>query len=185
LGLSPAAAAPAAGTGKGAALPYDRKKLVLVLSAIRHFRDELRARGFEVDHRVAPSYAEGIRDHWAAFRPATIHYQQPAEWGIGRSIERLAETLPAMAALPDRRFPDVASRLRRLGGGPHPVPDGGLLSLAAAAAGRHGRRAGAPRVAPGTSIAATGRPPPPSGRRRFRRGPSVSRPMQVTRRSCD
>ncbi len=91
-------------TGKGAALPYHRKKLVLVLSALRHLRDDLRARGFEVDHRVAPSYAEGIRDHWAAFRPATIHYQQPAEWGIGRSIETLAETLPALAAVPDRRF---------------------------------------------------------------------------------
>jgi len=91
-------------TSKGAALPYHRKKLVLVLSALRHLRDELRARGFEVDHRVAPSYAEGIRDHWAAFRPAAIHYQPPAEWGIGQSFERLAETLPAMAALPDHRF---------------------------------------------------------------------------------
>src|SRR5512139_512039 len=80
-------------TGKGAALPYHRKKLVLVLSALRHLRDELRARGFEVDHRVAPSYAEGIRDHWAAFQPAAIHYQPPAEWGIGRSFEQLAETL--------------------------------------------------------------------------------------------
>jgi deoxyribodipyrimidine photolyase-related protein len=91
-------------TGKGSALPYHRKKLVLVLSALRHFRDELRARGFEVEHRVAPSYAEGIRAHWDACRPRTIYYQQPAEWGIGRSLDTLAGSLPAMTALPDRRF---------------------------------------------------------------------------------
>ncbi len=40
-------------TGKGSALPYHRWKLVLVLSALRHLAEELRAQGYEVDHRVA------------------------------------------------------------------------------------------------------------------------------------
>ncbi|MGE0442731.1 MAG: cryptochrome/photolyase family protein [Gemmatimonadales bacterium] len=110
-------------TGKGAALPYHRHKLVLVLSALRHFRDELRARGFEVDHRVASTYAQGILDHVAAAAPSDVIVQQPAEWGIARSILALAD-LPqesvrgsgtvrgpldaaprtTLAVLPDRRF---------------------------------------------------------------------------------
>lgn len=94
-------------TGKGAALPYHRKKLVLVLAALRHFRDELRTLGFEVDHRVAPSYAEGIAAHAAAVRPAEVVLQQPAEWGIQQSIDALArdQSLPCpLRVMPDRRF---------------------------------------------------------------------------------
>ena len=73
-------------TGKGAALPYHRWKLVLVLSALRHFVQELRDAGYEVDHRVAPSYAEGIRAHAAAYGVERVYVQEPAEWGIAQSL---------------------------------------------------------------------------------------------------
>lgn len=90
-------------TGKGAALPWHRWKLVLVLSALRHFRDELRARGFEVDHRVAPSYAEGIRAHAVEYGAGHVVVQEPAEWGIARSMDALVQD-GLVRIVPDRRF---------------------------------------------------------------------------------
>lgn len=94
-------------TGKGSALPYHRKKLVLVLSALRHLRDELRQAGFDVDHRVAASYADGVADHVADYRPTEVVMQRPAEWGIGQSFEGLAGSGRLACPLriePDRRF---------------------------------------------------------------------------------
>ena len=88
-------------TGKGSALPYHRWKLVLVLSALRHFRDELRAQGFEVDHRVASSYAEGISAHIVEHHPDEVIVQEPAEWGTAQSLRRLP---PPVHLVPDRRF---------------------------------------------------------------------------------
>lgn len=90
-------------TGKGAALPWHRWKLVLVLSSLRHFRDVLRARGFEVDHRVAPSYAEGIRAHAAATGATQVMVQEPAEWGVARSMDPLVRD-GLVRIVPDRRF---------------------------------------------------------------------------------
>jgi len=45
---------------KGASLPWHRQKLVLLLSAMRHFADALRARGYRVEFRRAASYSDGI-----------------------------------------------------------------------------------------------------------------------------
>ncbi|MBK8006462.1 MAG: cryptochrome/photolyase family protein [Gemmatimonadetes bacterium] len=92
-------------TGKGSALPYHRWKLVLVLSALRHFAEELRAQGYEVDHRVAPSYAEGIRAHLAEWGPGEVIVQAPAEWGIAQSLGVLTVELAGRVRLvADRRF---------------------------------------------------------------------------------
>jgi deoxyribodipyrimidine photolyase-related protein len=90
-------------TGKGAALPYHRWKLVLVLSALRHFRDALRQKGFEVEHRVAPSYAEGIRAHASEHGVREVRIQEPAEWGIARSMDPLVHE-GLVRVVPDRRF---------------------------------------------------------------------------------
>ena len=87
-------------SGRNAALPWHRWKLVLELSALRHFVAELRAAGYEVDHRVAASYAEGIGAHVAEFGPAVVYAQEAAEWGIGRSLRSPAP----IEILPDRRF---------------------------------------------------------------------------------
>ena len=102
-------------TSKGAALPYHRWKLVLVLSALRHFVAELHAAGYEVDHRVAESYADGIRAHMAEFAPSEVLVQEPAEWGVSESLGfggtgngSLGSSRPPFPVplrfLPDRRF---------------------------------------------------------------------------------
>jgi deoxyribodipyrimidine photolyase-related protein len=101
-------------TDKGDALPWHRWKLVLVLSALRHFAEQLRRAGYRVDHRVARSYAEGIRAHVAEYGPSEVIIQEPAEWGIGQSLGREfgtadraprdlspAEDLPRALSTPD------------------------------------------------------------------------------------
>lgn len=89
---------------KGAALPFHRKKLVLVLSASRHFEQELREAGHEVHRRMAASYAEGIRD-WLRDHPEdTVVVQQPAEWGIAQSIGAVAAEESRVRIVADQRF---------------------------------------------------------------------------------
>ena len=47
---------------KGASLPWHRQKLVLLLSAMRHFAASLERAGYRVEFRRADSYADGLRD---------------------------------------------------------------------------------------------------------------------------
>ncbi len=46
--------------------PYHPHKLTLVFSAMRHFRDELRADGYEVEYRTAGTFADGFDAHFDA-----------------------------------------------------------------------------------------------------------------------
>lgn len=50
-------------------LPYQRKKLVLLLSAMRHYARHLQESGIGVDYRSAASTAEAIQAHLASFKP--------------------------------------------------------------------------------------------------------------------
>ena len=43
-------------------LPYHPYKLTLVFSAMRHFRDRLRADGYDVTYIRAESFAEGLAE---------------------------------------------------------------------------------------------------------------------------
>ncbi len=88
--------------GKGTALPYHRKKLVLVLGALRNLAAELQEAGYPVDHRGAATYADGIRAHIAKHRPSEVLVPEPAEWGIAESLRALAAEMAAPAAGDDR-----------------------------------------------------------------------------------
>lgn len=86
---------PAAGTvvlvesvAKGSALPYHRKKLVLVLSAMHHFAAELRADGYDVTIVNAPTYVEGIRRHVEARGASEVRCMWPREWGLQTALQR-------------------------------------------------------------------------------------------------
>lgn len=76
------------------ALPFHRKKLVLVVSALRHFVSQRRAAGFHVEHRVADDWADGVRQFSGWARPASLHLVEPREWGPDRRLRALASELP-------------------------------------------------------------------------------------------
>ncbi len=57
----------------------------LVLTGLRRLATELRAEGFEVDHRVAPSFTQGLADHRTAFAPTRVVAMEPASWD-GREL---------------------------------------------------------------------------------------------------
>ncbi len=64
---------------------WHRQRLHLVLSAMEHFAAELRADGFEVDHRSAATLEVGLRDHVAEFEPDRIVASDPLSWD-GRAL---------------------------------------------------------------------------------------------------
>lgn len=76
---------------KGAALPWHAKKLVFVLSAMRHFAAELERAGYDVEVRRATTYLEGIRAHVEARRSASVHAMRPREHAIDRRFVGAAE----------------------------------------------------------------------------------------------
>ena len=72
--------------GKSRALPFHKQKLVLVLSALRHFAEELRSDGYDVTVVRARSYAAGIARHVAARGARRVVAVRPREWGLERSL---------------------------------------------------------------------------------------------------
>jgi deoxyribodipyrimidine photolyase-related protein len=49
--------------------PYQLKKLVLLLSAMRHYAQELRDRGYEVDYIHAKTFSNGLHRHIDQYKP--------------------------------------------------------------------------------------------------------------------
>jgi deoxyribodipyrimidine photolyase-related protein len=98
-------------------LPWQRKKLVLLLSALRHYAEELRAAGWTVEVVQAATMVQGLQAHVAAWRPERLITMAAAEYR-GRRLqqERLAEWLGiAVEVLPNTQF---------LVGRHNPVPPG-------------------------------------------------------------
>lgn len=57
--------------------PFHRRKLHLVLVAMRTFAGELRERGVKVDYRAAPSFRHGLEAHLRQHRPERIRVLAP------------------------------------------------------------------------------------------------------------
>jgi deoxyribodipyrimidine photolyase-related protein len=56
------------------------QRLHLVVSAMAHFADELRAEGFEVDYRCAATLADGLQAHRCEFDPAQVIAMEPMSY---------------------------------------------------------------------------------------------------------
>lgn len=97
---------------KGASLPWHRQKLVLLLSAMRHFAESLERAGYRVIFRKAPSYAEGLRDIARETRARRVVATQGREQDMVDELARTESLLRAdhvtLALRPDRGF--IASR---------------------------------------------------------------------------
>lgn len=75
-------------------IPYHRKKLVLLLSAMRHYADTLSAAGYQVDYMRANSTLDGLKQHVQKRQPERIVTMAAAEYS-GRHFqkEKLEQTL--------------------------------------------------------------------------------------------
>ena len=60
---------------------WHRQRLHLVLSGMAHFAAELRAEGFEVDHRRAATLRVGLQAHVDEYRPSHVVATEPNRWG--------------------------------------------------------------------------------------------------------
>lgn len=73
-------------------LPYQRKKLVLLLSAMRHYSQKLQERGYQIDTLQAEDFGEGLRAHIGRFRPGKLLSMASASYA-GRSYQAKLGTL--------------------------------------------------------------------------------------------
>jgi deoxyribodipyrimidine photolyase-related protein len=85
-------------------------RIVLFLAAMRHFRDELRARGFTV-HYIAlgdsalPGLRERLAEQLQRLRPARLGLLEAGEWRLQEDIAAVAATAGVpMHAVEDRHF---------------------------------------------------------------------------------
>ncbi|MGQ9490681.1 MAG: cryptochrome/photolyase family protein [Anaerolineae bacterium] len=87
-------------------LPYQRKKLVLLFSAMRHFAEALRRLGYQVDYIRAASFAAGLREHAVAWAPDRIFCMAASEYDARRrQKEALADEIGLpVTVLPNSQF---------------------------------------------------------------------------------
>ncbi len=78
-------------------------KLVLVLSAMRHYADRLQKEGFEVDYVQAGSFLEGITQHIKEYDPARLICMASSNYDTRRFQEI---TLPARITIPVQILPN-------------------------------------------------------------------------------
>ena len=83
---------------KGASLPWHRQKLVLVLSAMRHFADALAAAGYRVDYRTAESYEAGLAAAARACGATKVVASEGREWEMVAALTRAGQMLDAIGA---------------------------------------------------------------------------------------
>jgi deoxyribodipyrimidine photolyase-related protein len=72
-------------------LPYQRKKLVLIFSAMRHYAERLRSSGYKVDYRTATKTSIAINQHCRQFHPESL-FTMAASGYIGRNYQFDLET---------------------------------------------------------------------------------------------
>jgi len=86
------------------ARPWHRHKLILVLSAMRHFMDEMRRVGFQVDHRRAPTFLAALRAHAQEHPNERLVVMRPSTWQGAHFVSRLGETLGLPVEVWPNRF---------------------------------------------------------------------------------
>lgn len=97
--------------------PYQRRKLVLLFSAMRHYAAELQARGWQVDYRRAETMLSGLQAHCAVYRPGRLYCMAASEYRGRQFQKRLGTILPVpVQVLANTQF--LTGRYD-----PYPAPD--------------------------------------------------------------
>ena len=94
---------------------YQAKKLVLLFSAMRHFSEKLRSKGYQVDYRISSSTSKAIQEHIEIFAPETILTMAASEYA-GRQYQ---QTLQEEFKVPVRILPNT----QFLVGSYNPIPE--------------------------------------------------------------
>jgi deoxyribodipyrimidine photolyase-related protein len=86
-------------------MPYQRKKLVLLLSAMRHYAQALREQGYAVEYVQAESFLAGLRQHAGRRRPDRI-LAMAASGYDGRQEQRdlAGQLAPPLEVLANTQF---------------------------------------------------------------------------------
>ena len=92
-------------------VPHHKKKLAFIFSAMRHFADDLRAAGWQVDYVKFGSadnqsgFSEQVAWAIEKYRPQRLIVTQAAEWRVFEIIKEWQTALPVpVDILPDDRF---------------------------------------------------------------------------------
>ncbi len=87
-------------------MPYHRKKLVLLFSAMRHYAARLQKEGFEVDYQKTATFKEGLKAHVQAVQPTRLYSMAASAYGGRRFQETsLADTTGVpVTVLPNTQF---------------------------------------------------------------------------------
>ena len=104
-------------TEEGTYVPHHKQKIVLVLSAMRHFADELRLRGVAVDYIALDAsgntgaLTSEVQRAAERHRPDRLVLTEPGEWRVQKMVETWSVlTGRPVEVRPDNRF--FASRAR-------------------------------------------------------------------------
>ncbi len=82
--------------------PWHRHKLILVLSAMRHFAERLHADGWHVRVLPAPTFSMGVQEACAG--AARLWVMRPSTWDGARFVDGLAPPGVSVTVWPNRMF---------------------------------------------------------------------------------
>lgn len=102
-------------------LPFHKQKLVLVWSAMRHFAEELRQFGYEVDYyQAAPSFEDAFRHHIKHHGPERLRMMESAEYGVTeRLIQEAVKNGLSPETTPNTMFLSDTETFQRESAGKH------------------------------------------------------------------
>ncbi len=99
-------------------------KLILVLSAMRHYARSLEQAGFLVDYRQASTFTAGIRDHLQEHQPGRLITMAASDYQ-GRLLQE--KILPSRLPVPLTVLPNTHFLIGRYNPYPDPAPDQTVL----------------------------------------------------------
>jgi len=70
---------------------YHHDKLTLLFSSMRHFRDELRARGYEVEYIRAATFGDALGTYFERYPDSTLTVMRSPSHGSGARLRELCE----------------------------------------------------------------------------------------------